>query len=211
MQIEFAPQFSNATLNLSLEGNLLVINGEPHDFSAIPVGGSVGNVGQVLSASRNDDGLKVQLVLPHSQAADVSVRFPQPIVVTQNGPIAVPGQDAPEPPRTDVFVVPYNAPPTPTQFELDERRYQRRAAVKDSLLAYMAADNMSRVRSGVWTVPQLVSLLDDPAVVAAQGFMQTLSFELAAQSIADAATPLLTPEIRADWIARLQANFFLVP
>lgn len=106
---------------------------------------------------------------------------------------------------------PAPVPPTPTQFELDERRYARRAAVKDTLLAYMAADNMSRVRSGVWTVPQLVSLLDDPAIAAAQGFMQTLSFELAAQNIAAATTPLLTPEIKADWDARLQANFFLVP
>lgn len=102
-------------------------------------------------------------------------------------------------------------PPTPTQFELDENRYKRRAAVKDQLLAYMAADNMGRVRSGVWTVPQLVSLLDDPAIVAAQGFMQTLSFELAAQNIAAATSPLMTPEIKADWVARLTANFFLVP
>ena len=103
------------------------------------------------------------------------------------------------------------APPEPTQFELDQARYQKRAAVKDQLLSYMAADNMSRVRSGVWTVPDLVGLLDDPQVVAAQGFMQTLSFELAAQSIAAATSPLLTPEIKADWVTRLTANFFLLP
>ena len=99
--------------------------------------------------------------------------------------------------------------PAPSQFELDQARYTKRAAAKDSLLAYMAADNMSRVRSGVWTVPQLMSLMDDPAVSTANAYMSTLSYELAAQAIAAAATPLLTPAIRSDWIARLQAHFYL--
>ena len=98
--------------------------------------------------------------------------------------------------------------PEPTQFERDEARYTKRSAVKDQLLAYMAADNMSRVRSGVWTVPDLTSLLADPAVATANQFMSSLSFELAAQAIATASTPLLTPAIRADWIARLEAAFF---
>lgn len=95
------------------------------------------------------------------------------------------------------------------QFNSDEARYKKRAAAKDSLLAYMAADNMSRVRSGTWTVADLTALLADPAVATANACMGTLSFELAAQAIASASTPLLTPEIRADWIARLQAHFYL--
>lgn len=101
--------------------------------------------------------------------------------------------------------------PTPTQFDLDQNRYQKRAGVQAELMSWMAADNMSRVRSGVWTVQQLTSLLSDPAVQAAQTYMSTLSYELAAQSIAAATTPLLTPEIKAAWIAKLQASFFLVP
>lgn len=107
--------------------------------------------------------------------------------------------------------MPAPTPPTATQFDLDERRYARRAEVKDKLLAYMAADNMSRVRSGVWTVPDLTALLSDPAVQAGNAYMQTLSYELAAQAIAAAATPLLTPEIKAGWIARLTEHFYLVP
>lgn len=99
----------------------------------------------------------------------------------------------------------------PTQFELDENRYKKRSGVHAELMSWMAADNMSRVRSGVWTVQQLTSLLSDPAVQAAQTYMSTLSYELAAQSIAAATTPLLTPEIKAAWIAKLQASFFLVP
>ena len=96
-----------------------------------------------------------------------------------------------------------------TQFEKDQSRYQKRAAVKDELLAYMAADNMSRVRSGVWTVADLTSLLDDPAVVAANSLMGTLSFELATQQINAAATPLLTPEIKAEWVSRLETHYYL--
>ena len=96
-----------------------------------------------------------------------------------------------------------------TQFEKDQSRYTKRAAVKDELLAYMAADNMSRVRSGVWTVADLTTLLDDPAVVAANSLMGTLSFELAAQQIQAATTPLLTSEIKADWVSRLEAHYYL--
>ena len=101
------------------------------------------------------------------------------------------------------------APPGPSQFDRDETRYTKRAAVKDALLAYMAADNMGRVRSGTWTVADLTALLADPAVATANACMGTLSFELAAQAIASASTPLLTPEIRANWIAKLQAHFYL--
>lgn len=100
-------------------------------------------------------------------------------------------------------------PEGPSQFEKDQSRYQKRAAVKDELMAYMAADNMIRVRSGVWSVADLTALLDDPAVVAANALMGTLSFELAAQQINAATTQLLTPEIKADWVSRLEAYYYL--
>jgi hypothetical protein len=101
--------------------------------------------------------------------------------------------------------------PPPTQFELDQRRYQKRAAVQSELIAWMAADNMSRVRSGVWTVADLTSLMADPAVTAAQAYMSTLSYELAAQAIQAATTPLLTQAIKDVWIGKLTEHFYLVP
>ena len=107
-----------------------------------------------------------------------------------------------------LLVVP-SPPEPPTQFELDQARYQKRSAAKNDLLAYMAADNMGRVRSGAWSVPQLMSLMDDPAVSSANAYMSTLSFELAAQAIQAAATPLLTPAIRTDWVGRLQEHLYL--
>lgn len=97
--------------------------------------------------------------------------------------------------------------PIPTQFELDQRRYQRRAGAYAELMSWMSADNVSRVRSGVWTLPDLKSLMADPAITAAQAYMSMLSYELAAQSITEATTPLLTPEIKAAWVAQLQAHF----
>ena len=96
-----------------------------------------------------------------------------------------------------------------TQFEKDQSRYTKRAAVKDELLAYMAADNMGRVRSGVWSVADLTALMDDPAVVAANALMGMLSFELAAQQISAATTPLLTAEIKAEWVSRLETHYYL--
>ena len=100
-------------------------------------------------------------------------------------------------------------PAPASQFDKDEARYKRRAAVKDSLLAYMAADNMSRVRSGAWTVSDLTGLMADPAVAAANAYMSTLSFELAAQAISAATSPLLTAKIKAAWTGKLQEHFYL--
>ena len=101
--------------------------------------------------------------------------------------------------------------PAPSQFEIDQTRYSKRAAVMDELMAYMAADNMGRVRSGQWTVAELTGLMSDPDVSAATAYMGTLSYELAAQAIAQATTPLLTPEIKAAWVAKLQEHFYLTP
>lgn len=106
---------------------------------------------------------------------------------------------------------PAPAPQWPSQFEIDQARYSKRAAVKDDLIAYMAADNIGRVRSGVWTVAELTGLMTDPDVSAATSYMGTLSYELAAQAIAQATTPLLTPEIKAAWVAKLQEHFYLTP
>jgi len=101
--------------------------------------------------------------------------------------------------------------PTPlTAYEKDVWRYKMRDSVKGQIIAEMASDNMARVRAGVWTVPELIGLASDPLLAQVQGYMATLSFELAAQALATSEHPLLTPEIKAGWIAKLQANFFLV-
>lgn len=111
--------------------------------------------------------------------------------------------------EADAIEITNPTPPTPTQFELDQLRYQKRAAVQAELIAWMAADNMSRVRSGEWTVQDLTALLADPALSAANQFMSTLSFELAAQAIQSSTNELLTQEIKTKWINKLQEHFYL--
>jgi hypothetical protein len=93
------------------------------------------------------------------------------------------------------------------QFEKDQLRYQRRAAAKDGLIAWMAADNMARVRDGVWTVADLQVLLVELGAVNAM--MQTLAFELAAQAISASTNPLLTPDIKANWVGNLTEHFYI--
>lgn len=108
-------------------------------------------------------------------------------------------------------VAAYESPPLlpePSQLEKDQLRYQRRAAAKDGLIAWMAADNMTRVRAGVWTVADLQSLLVDLAPINAM--MQTLSFELAAQAITASSNTLLTPGIKTAWTAKLTEHFYIV-
>lgn len=102
-------------------------------------------------------------------------------------------------------------PPEPaplTQRQADESRYLQRAAVKDSLIATMAAENMGRVRSGEWTTAQLIALAYDPVMVQTINHMNTLSYEIAANTIAASSNPLLTPAIKAGWISKLQAHFY---
>lgn len=99
----------------------------------------------------------------------------------------------------------------PTQRDLDYRRYIRRAEVRAQLLAEMAADNMARVRAGVWTVADLQALMADPQTKVVVELINTLSFELAAAALNAAPGPLITPEIKAGWIAKLQAHYYLVP
>lgn len=99
------------------------------------------------------------------------------------------------------------APPEVSQLEKDQLRYQRRAAARDSLIAWMAADNMARVRSGVWTVADLQVLLGELGAVNAM--MQTLSFELAAQAIAASTNQLMTSDIKSAWVDKLTEHFYI--
>ena len=95
------------------------------------------------------------------------------------------------------------------QKEHDQVRYKKRAEVQTELISWMAADNMSRVRAGIWSVPDLVNLMADPAITRANAFMQTLSYELVADEILQATNPLLTPEIKNSWVSKLMEHFYL--
>jgi len=74
---------------------VLTVDGANYDLSQLPEGataqhpilGSVGRIG---------DDYECTLRLPHGPNAPHSTRFPDPIEVTQDGPVKLPDYDAPE-------------------------------------------------------------------------------------------------------------------
>ena len=99
--------------------------------------------------------------------------------------------------------------PTPVQktsLEIDTEKYLARAASKNLLMAEMAAMNVARIKNGTWTVAQLTALMQDEQIKALIAHMETLSFELAIGVIQGLTNPLITPEIKSAWTARLVAK-----
>lgn len=98
-------------------------------------------------------------------------------------------------------------PPQPkTTFEMDTEKYLRRANAKPLLMAEMAAMNVGRIKDKTWTTAQLVALMADPDIKSLVAHMETLSFELAIGMIQGLTNPLVTPEIKAVWVAKLAAK-----
>lgn len=98
-----------------------------------------------------------------------------------------------------------------TQVQLDYDRYIKRAQAKDKILAEFASENMSRIRAGTWTVPNLIELTQDAQLNLLLANINTLSYELAINSVQSITNPLITPEIKAGWIAKLQSHLYLIP
>lgn len=97
----------------------------------------------------------------------------------------------------------------PTQYEKDYERYIKRAQAKNLILAEMAAENMARVRSGTWTVNDLASLTQDTDLKKVLDDLNALSFELAASKLQAVSNPLITDEIKTNWLQKLQNYFYL--
>jgi len=97
---------------------------------------------------------------------------------------------------------------TPTQKEIDYQKYLKRAAAKDKIIAEMASENMERVRNGIWSVANLISLTQDTDLKHVLDDINTLSFELAMSKLQTITNPLLTAEIKLAWITKLQNNLY---
>ena len=97
-------------------------------------------------------------------------------------------------------------PPPKTSLELDTEKYLRRADSKNLLMAEMAAMNVARIKNGTWTVAQLTALMQDEQIKSLVAHMETLSFELAIGVIQGLTNPLIKPEIKSAWTARLVAK-----
>lgn len=99
MQIELSPSRRDDTLALEKQGDTLIVNGEPFDFSELGEGetlprDAIGSGWFAGDVSRISGELKLTILLPNGPSASEAERFPEPITVTEDGPIALPGDSA---------------------------------------------------------------------------------------------------------------------
>lgn len=95
----------------------------------------------------------------------------------------------------------------PSQEEIDKAKYEKRASALGKIISQMATNNMARVRSGAWTVPQLISLTQDPQLKEILTDLYALSFEIAYSKIDAISNSLVTPDIKNEWKTLLYLNF----
>lgn len=95
MQISFSPQRRDDQLIASKVGDILTINGESFDFSGLPDGatipdGTVPCPWVIGPVERISGEIHLTLILPHGRNPSQAVAFPEPISVTEDGPISLP-------------------------------------------------------------------------------------------------------------------------
>lgn len=92
LTIHFAPVRREGGLELDRRGSLLIANGEAYDLAALAAEESDSpGEGWVQSVRLTESGLEAVVLLPHGAEAPEAVRFPAPVVVEVDGPVAVPG------------------------------------------------------------------------------------------------------------------------
>lgn len=101
MKITLIPQRRDTTLSLEKTGDVLSVNGEAFDFSALQEGDELPPeaIASDLFAgpvTRQDGVLHLSLILPHGPNAPQETLFPIPKNVTDDGPIKLPPHDAEE-------------------------------------------------------------------------------------------------------------------
>nr|WP_288454560.1 hypothetical protein [uncultured Pseudomonas sp.] len=89
---------------VSVQAEIVVIDGERFDFSPLPEGASlpaeaVGSTWFVGQVERIAGELIVTLRLPHGASPSSAVAFPEPLTVTVDGPVMLPF----DPPEDDVL------------------------------------------------------------------------------------------------------------
>ncbi|TPK38709.1 hypothetical protein [Mesorhizobium sp. B2-5-3] len=107
MRISFSPQRRDDALVLEKTGDVLTINGEQFNFTGLGDGDTIKAedvpcefiVGDVTKA---DGEVHIVLSLPHGPNPSQAVAFPVDIVVTEDGSVVVPHDEAPVEETNDV-------------------------------------------------------------------------------------------------------------
>lgn len=100
MHITFSPQRRDDTLTLEKTGDRLRINGELFNFNPLGEGDEIPsdqipNPWIIGPVTRMDGEIHLTLILPHGPNPSQAVAFPEPIHVTQDGPITIPQDEEP--------------------------------------------------------------------------------------------------------------------
>lgn len=101
MLLNFSPMRHPEALTLSRAGDCLVINGESFDFSGIPEGATLPRTAVncpwlASDIDRIDAQLHLTLILPHGVHAPQDTLFPEVVLASTDGPIALPAYELPE-------------------------------------------------------------------------------------------------------------------
>ena len=96
MKIFLSPQRRDDTLNVVRRGDLLVVNDEPFDFSAVGEGdilprSAIESEWFAGDVTRVNGELELTLILPNPANFSQALAFPAPITVTKNGLVVLPG------------------------------------------------------------------------------------------------------------------------
>lgn len=102
MHIKLSPVRTDKTLTATLSGDMLTLNGQAFDFGPLPdratlPAEAIDSEWIVGPVERIDGELHLTLRLPHGPNPSQAVAFPEPIHVTEAGPIALPFDPEPEP------------------------------------------------------------------------------------------------------------------
>jgi len=95
MKINLSPIRSDRALEITKTGDTLTINGIPYDFSQLPEGATlpreaIGCEFIVSDVNRVNGEIELTILLPHGANASHEARFPQPIVMNNDGQVVLP-------------------------------------------------------------------------------------------------------------------------
>lgn len=96
MKINLSPQRRDDDLpEVSLTGTVLSINGEELDLADIPDGATYPNASELNdwltgSIEHKDGDFEITILLPHGPNPEQYQAFPEPMIVTEDGPISLP-------------------------------------------------------------------------------------------------------------------------
>lgn len=92
MKITLSPQLRADALVLERAQDVLSVNGEAFDFTDLAEGATRDvECPWIVGPVRREAGvLHLTLILPHDEDAAEETRFPEPITVTGDGPVALP-------------------------------------------------------------------------------------------------------------------------